>query len=378
MMEEKKTMTLREELKMKKEEENRIKNEWICDEDGNLILRKDCTIEDAEQYVMENIFKMNVDFLRSNSSIIADLFKNKDENHLLANDNSLSLLERFFAERYLENYEPILWAKDLHRYFGSSYLNTEIFEKFEMQGAEWYQEFTFYTEKKNRAYGEKVVEKIKDNAEEWQVVARKYFEPLIELLGTAFNSTPYNEPAFAGQRSISGYDAAMEIHRSNEQRRRLKLALEKENLNQYFDAVHLLPTDKILLIKGNMICTVGFSFSTIFGIAIFGLNGRFELEDEGGTSYPFEATIRPTYKPKSVIGHAMVGELFGGAVGGVIGAASAIEANQRAAELVENYEPLVINITFEQMGIGLRNETTLTDESIIRIKKTLFQEGELE
>lgn len=375
------TMSLREEMRLKKKNEN--DEEGIRASDGSLIVGKDYTIEDVEQYVMDNVFKLKKEFLEKNNSVINNLIKEKDNHHILANWSIYGhQLEEFFVDRYYENFEPFLWYKEIEKYFSNFHgLATEKYKEFKLKKSRWKHEehyFTFYTKLENSDFGDKMSEKIKENAEEWQIVVKKYFDPVVAKLNFALKAIPVSQASFVGYTGISGYEGAMAIHKSNDKKKRLESAVQMSNLDKMVDGVFFLPEDHIILIKANMICVVRYGDElSIADVAVFGLNGKIELKDIEGKVYPYDATIRPTYKPKSVVGHAVMGQLIGGTVGGVIGALSAVEANSRQAEAVANYNPLNIDIKFDQIDLCLLEYTTLSYARIYSINKTLLAETEL-
>ena len=380
------TMSLREEMKLNKEKEKNEAGRKASD--GSLIVQQDYTIEDVEQYVMDNVFKLKSEFLKENASVIADLVKSKDKRHRLANFSSYGQsLEEFFADRYLETFEPFLWHKDIEKYFPDFRdFQKGKYEKFIVEPNRYThieKYFTFYTKKENRDFGEKMCEMIKTNAEEWKIVAERFFKPIVSKLTRTLKSIPTTQASFAGHAALSGYAGAMEIHKNDDMKKRLTSAVSNLKLKNTLDAVYFLPTPiakTILLIKANMICVVDFyddEPSEIADIVVFGLNGKVEVTDGEGSSYPYDATIRPTYKPKSVIGHAMVGQLIGGTVGGVIGAVSAMEENYRQAEAVATYKPCMIDIKFDEIDILLAESTTLSHCPICSVNKSFLQKKEL-
>ena len=65
--------------------------------------------------------------------------------------------------------------------------------------------------------------------------------------------------------------------------------------------------------------------------------------EQGENTSMFEATVAPgPLKKSSVVTNAAVGTLIGGTTGGIIGAASAIDTNNRRASAIANYQPLMV------------------------------------
>ncbi len=82
-----------------------------------------------------------------------------------------------------------------------------------------------------------------------------------------------------------------------------------------------------------------------------------ERENKVDISTPYTNT-----KKASVVGRTIVGQAFGGQIGGVLGAYSAIEENKKRSKMEENHEPVIITSKWKEVSVHINCFYTPTNE----------------
>ena len=93
------------------------------------------------------------------------------------------------------------------------------------------------------------------------------------------------------------------------------------------------------------------------GIAVFSSNMTVRRR-KSHSSVSFDITMRPEGNKASVVGRTIVGQAIGGTVGGYLGALSAVEQNQRAEQLKNDYVPTLKEVQFDEYGLAFEDQFT--------------------
>lgn len=356
-------MNLKEELELKKAQE--MKDEKRRASDGTFIVDEEYTVRDVENFIIDNIYKKKMEFLKKNDEKLCALLLEKQKDYFKEQKSYLGQkeFEEIFLRHYFAENGKFIPLERLENYNIRYYLEelgyTTITPKVKPEYIDEY--FILVCRKEDYEKGRKFYENATENAAEiWSVVAEKVFAKPLQKIQNAIRGKHIENLKFTVGISTDVYWTACAIKKYGELKKILTEELiknikESENLTEM---LFLLDTSSgciMFITKENLGCIVGF-YTDKEGWVYLGKGNYFamckydvvEVEQDNKT-FTFDAKIAPgPLKKSSVVANAAVGTLIGGTTGGIIGAASAINTNNRRASAIANYQPLMVDAKIKE------------------------------
>lgn len=357
-------------------------------------LSENYTVENIEliivNYIDQNKYTNSKDnFITENGHLLGELIANKNAHHFTIENNGFKHLfsgcVAIYIYYYLKNVSPIMNAikiRALYNSFGSIVGGPfmGILKKMcTLYGFDIiYCDPTMSEQKKSlhletcivclKEDKEKALKKYKDVIDEscqWRKMAETIFKPVVSRIDSIIKGCKIESLPSATGIDFDTKSRAEEIHVRSQIKQHLEqnksfidtLLTEKGISNFWF-----IPTDMgniVYLFKNNLYAQI--PIYKKYGEPIpyigntqysaFSAEDIIEISNEED-SFKLDISIPPTkQKPASVIGRALVGNAIGGTVGGILGAASAIEKNARDANYRANYKPIKIDVKYKIINV---------------------------
>lgn len=351
-------MNLKEELELKKAQE--MKDEKRRASDGTFIVDEEYTVRDVENFIIDNIYKKKMEFLKKNDEKLCALLLEKQKDYFKEQKSYLGTVEfeeiflkhcfaeheKFISWKILENYlEDIRYHL---RKLGYTTITPKVKPEY------WEEYFTLVCRKEDYGKGRKLYDNALENTEIWSVVAEKVFAGALQRVWNILRGQRIEQLKYAAGIDKNMYRLANGAKKYEQLREILtekviKNIKESESLTEMLFIQTTYSGGEIFITKENLGCIISVDVDKE-GMAYLE-DGRYfsmcrydviEVEQDNNTSM-FDATVAPgSLKKSSVVANAAVGTLVGGTVGGIIGAASAIDTNNRRASAIANYKPLMV------------------------------------
>ena len=348
-------MNLKEELELKKAQE--MKDEKRRASDGTFIVDEEYTVRDVENFIIDNIYKKKMEFLEKNNEKLRTLLLEKQKDYFKEQESYLGQkeFEEIFFKYYFAEHGKFIPLKRLENYDVDYYLNELGYTTITPKGKSGYfdKHLALVCRKEDCEKGRKLYDNALENTEIWSVVAEKVFAGPLQrvrniLRGQRIEQLKYATGIDRGIYNLANGAKKYEQLREILTEKVIKNIKESESLTEML-FIQTPCSGEIFITKENLGCIVSVGTDKEGWVYLeedkyFSMCRYDVIEvEQGENTSMFEATVAPgPLKKSSVVANAAVGTLIGGTTGGIIGAASAIDTNNRRASAIANYQPLMV------------------------------------
>lgn len=170
-------MNLKEELELKKAQE--MKDEKRRASDGTFIVDEEYTVRDVENFIIDNIYKKKMEFLKKNAEKLCALLLEKQKDYFKEQESYLGQkeFEEIFFKYYFAENGKFIPLERLKNYDVDYYLNELGYTTITPKGKSAYsnKNLALVCRKEDCEKGRKLYDNALENTEIWSVVEEKVF-----------------------------------------------------------------------------------------------------------------------------------------------------------------------------------------------------------